>query len=246
MTGIINYNMGNIHSVQRMLDRLGVEHRVSTTADEIVFLDIEASRAGRLIDPEFIRSIGEEANMPFSVGGGIQTLEDIRNIIRFGAERVIIGAKAVNDPDFIREASEEFGSSTITVFIDVKQKLFSGKKVFYHNGKTISRYTTVEFAKLMEEKGAGELIVQSIDQDGTMDGYDLDLLKNISIAVKIPVVALGGAGKMDDLRTANNTCHLSGLASGSLFVFKDQYKGVLINYPENKKAVFEYWTNSYI
>jgi len=208
-------------------------------ADELVFLDIEASRKNRLISLDFVKNVGEEANMPFAVGGGIRTIENIREIINAGAEKVIINTFAAQNPEFIREASETFGSSTIVVCIDVKRKLFKGARTWILGGSKSTLYTPLEFARLMEQKGAGELIVQSIEKDGMMDGYDIELIKSISTAVTIPVIALGGAGTEEDLIEAYRNGYANGLAGGSLFVYQSQKRGVLINYPEKDKLIFE-------
>ena len=201
-------------------------------ADELIFLDIEASKNNRLIPIQFVKDVGAEANMPFSVGGGIRTLSDIREIIGAGAERVVINSAAIEDPTFVQRASQEFGTSTITVCLDVKKKLFSGHRVWSHGGKRAAKFRPLEFAQLMEEMGAGELVVQSITQDGAMSGYDVELTSEISKSVKIPVVALGGAGNLDHLKTAYTEGHASGLAAGSIFVYHGPKRGVLINYPE--------------
>ncbi len=201
-------------------------------ADELVFLDINASAENRLIDSEFVSQVGEEANMPFSVGGGIRSLEDIRTLIHAGAERVIINAEAIARPDFIREAADEFGSSTITVCMDVKKKLFGGQVVWTNNGKKGTSLSPVDYAKQIEALGAGEIIVQSIEKDGAMTGYDLPLIRSISEAVTIPVTALGGAGSKDDLEKAHKEAFANGLAAGSLFVFHGKNRGVLITYPK--------------
>ncbi len=201
-------------------------------ADELVFLDINASAENRLIDSEFVSQVGEEANMPFSVGGGIRSLEDIRTLIHAGAERVIINAEAIARPDFIREAADEFGSSTITVCMDVKKKLFGGQVVWTNNGKKGTSLSPVDYAKQIEALGAGEIIVQSIEKDGAMTGYDLPLIRSISEAVTIPVTALGGAGSTDDLEKAHKEAFANGLAAGSLFVFHGKNRGVLITYPK--------------
>ncbi len=206
--------------------------------DELVFLDIDASVQNRQVSLEFVKDVGEEANMPFSVGGGIKTIDDIRKIIKSGAERVIIGTTAVQNPDFIYEASQEFGSSTITVCIDVKRKILGGYQVNYLNGKKNSGLSPYEFAQIMQEKGAGEIIIQSIDKDGTMQGYDIDLIKKISTSVTIPVVALGGAGNIDHLKEAYVSAGATGLAAGSLFVYHGAKRGVLINYPERSELPF--------
>ncbi len=207
-------------------------------ADEIVFLDIDASKNKTRIDINFVKEVGEEANMPFTVGGGIRSIDTIRTIISAGAERVIIGNYALENPDFIKEAANTFGSSTIAVCIDVKKNLFGKQKVYSLNGKKSWDYTPIHFAKLMEEKGAGELVVQSIDLDGSMTGYDLELIKAIAEEVKIPVIALGGAGSVKHLDEAFKQGYASGVAAGSLFVYQNKSKGVLINYPENLKELF--------
>ena len=207
-------------------------------ADELVFLDIEASKNDRLISLDFVREVGEEAFMPFSVGGGIRSVDDIKSILAAGAEKVIIGTRAGLEPGFIREASERFGSSTIVVCIDVKKKLFYGDRAWVLNGSSSTRYTPLEFARLMEENGAGELIVQSIEHDGTMNGYDIDLIRTISTAVDVPVIALGGAGRKEHLTEAFRDGTANALAAGSLFVYQDERRGVLINYPEKGELMF--------
>jgi len=207
-------------------------------ADELVFLDIEATKEKRTISTELVVQVGEEANMPFAVGGGIRNLDEIQNIISKGAEKVIINTYAVENPKFIREASDNFGSSTIVVCIDVKKKFFSGNVVWSNSGSKSSKYSPKDFAKLIEENGAGEIIIQSIDKDGTMCGYDLDLIKEISTAVTIPVVALGGAGNLDHMIEAYKKGFASALAAGSFFVFQGPKKGVLINYIENSDLSF--------
>jgi len=207
--------------------------------DELVFLDIEASREKRLISMDFVKNVGEEANMPFAVGGGIRSLEDIRQIISAGAEKVIIGSYAVENPEFIREAASTFGSSTITVCIDVKKKLFGGNVIWTLNGSKAASFKPVEFAQLMQKNGAGELIVQSIDKDGTMSGYDIELIRSVSEAVTIPVIALGGAANVNDLKKARTEGFANGLAGGSMFVYQGTKRGVLISYPEKGELRFD-------
>jgi cyclase len=206
----------------------------SMKADELVFLDINATKENRNVDLELIRHVGEEADMPFAVGGGIKSLEDIQLLIAAGAEKVILGTIAGERPEFVREASDRFGSSTIAVCIDVKRTLLGKLKVWIKNGKESIPYNPIAFAQLMEEMGAGELIVQSIDRDGTMKGYDIPLIESISSAVHIPIVALGGAGSIQNLKLAAESCPINGLAAGSLFVYQGSKKGVLINYPERQ------------
>lgn len=209
-------------------------------ADELVFLDISATRNKRTISYDMVKNIGEEANMPFCVGGGIRELTQIKEIISSGAEKVIIGSYAVENPGFIKKASNEFGSSTITVCIDVKKKLFGKEQVWTLNGSKPTGFDPLNFAQLMEKNGAGEIIVQSIEQDGKMNGYNLKLTKHISENLSIPTIALGGAGKLEDLKKAFIEAGATGLAAGSLFVYYGQNKGVLINYPEKKDIQFLY------
>lgn len=208
-------------------------------ADELIFLDIEASKRARLIPLDFVRKVGEEAGMPFAVGGGIRSVEDIRAVLRAGAERVVIGSRAGESPEFIREASKTFGSSTITVCIDVKKSFFGGLRCRILNGRRATGCDPIEFARLMENNGAGEIMIQSIDRDGTMSGYDIDLISSVSAAVTLPVVALGGAGRVNDLFAAYHDGHASALAAGSLFVYQSSKRGVLINYPNKAELVFE-------
>ena len=171
-------------------------------ADELVFLDISATKNNRAISLDLIKDIGEEANMPFCVGGGIRELSQIQDIISAGAEKVIIGSYAVVNPDFVKQAASEFGSSTITVCIDVKKKFLGKEQVWTVNGSKVSGFDPLSFAQLMEKNGAGEIIVQSIEHDGMMEGYDLALTKSIADTINIPTVALGGAGNINDLKKA--------------------------------------------
>lgn len=207
-------------------------------ADELVFLDILATKEKRLISLDFVKNVGEEANMPFAVGGGINKIEHIHSIISAGAEKVIINSYAAENPDFIKEAAASFGTSTIVVCMDVKKKLLGGLKTWVMNGSRSTKYNPVEFAQLMEKNGAGEIIIQSIEKDGAMDGYDIELIKSISEAVTIPVVALGGAGNITHLKEAFDKGYANGLAAGSMFIYQSKKRGVLINYPEKKELLF--------
>ncbi|GAB2529010.1 AglZ/HisF2 family acetamidino modification protein [Rufibacter soli] len=207
-------------------------------ADELVFLDISATRSKRTIPFELIKSIAEEAVMPFSVGGGIKELSQIKDILSAGVEKVVIGNYAVENPNFIKLASNEFGSSSISVCMDVKRTFFGGEKVWRLNGTKVSSFEPIKFAQLMAEFGAGEIIIQSILKDGQMKGYDFDLIKRVSEKVTIPTVALGGAGSMNDLKRAYLESYAVGLAAGSLFVYYGSSNGVLINYPDRKDFIF--------
>jgi imidazole glycerol-phosphate synthase subunit HisF len=204
-------------------------------ADELVFLDINASRENRCIPFEFVHRVGDEANMPFAVGGGINSIENIRSILNYGAEKVIINSASHEDPDFIRRAADSFGSSTISVCIDVKKRLLGKEKIYIPGSGKYSNEDPVSFAQKMEEHGAGEIIIQSVDKDGTYEGYDLELTRKISESVTIPVIALGGAGNFSHFRDAVNTGMASAVAAGSIFVYHGPRKAVLISYPSKQE-----------
>jgi len=204
-------------------------------ADELVFLDILASKENRTIPVEFVRQVGDEANMPFAVGGGIKTLTAIEDVIKAGAEKVIINTYGIQNPDFIKEASENFGSSTIVVSIDVKKNIFRKERVYVYGGSKISSYGALDLAKLLEEKGAGEIFLTSIDKEGTMSGYDFELIKRIASNVSIPVIAHGGAGTLYDLKKAVKESYASAVAAGSMFVYHGPRNAVLINYPTQEE-----------
>ncbi len=204
-------------------------------ADELIFLDILATRENRTISLDFVKNVGEEANMPFAVGGGINSISQIRDILNAGAEKVVINTAAVQNPDFIRQASETFGSSTISVCIDVKKKLFGSEQTWIIAGSKSSGKSPVGIALEMEKQGAGELIIQSIEKDGMMQGYDIPLIRKISEAVTIPVVAVGGAGSTDDFKKAIDEGFASAVAAGSIFVYHGPRNAVLVNYPSQQQ-----------
>jgi|SRR5580765_2650966 len=206
-------------------------------ADELIILDIEASKEGRVISIELVNAVAEETTMPLSVGGGIHSLDVIGSMVEAGVEKVVIGTHAAEDPTFIKQASNEFGSSTISVCVDAKKDPNGQYAVSIFGGGRMTHYGPVEFARLMESNGAGELIIQSVDRDGRMDGYDIDLINAVSSSVSIPVVALGGAGKEMDLTRAITLGHASAAAAGSLFVYQSRQRGVLINYPADKSLL---------
>ena len=209
-------------------------------ADELIFMDINAAKNNNCIQYELIKKIGHEAYMPFTVGGGITSILSIKEILNAGAEKVAINSHALYNPEFIREASDKFGSSTITVVMDVKSNIFKNKYVFDHVKNKLTNINPVEYALLSEKMGAGEIVVNSVDKDGLMNGFDVELIKKISDVVNIPVIALGGAGNLNDLKNAVVEGHASAVAAGSLFVYHGPRKAVLINYPTKKdlKLIF--------
>jgi len=178
-----------------------------------------------------VHKVGDEANMPFAVGGGIKTIQDIRSILENGAEKVVINTAAFENPEFIKEAVDAFGSSTIVICIDVKKDFLGNYYLVYKQGKKKSKENVVEFAHKMQEYGAGEIVIQSVDRDGTYEGYDFNLIKSVSETISIPIVALGGAKDYSDFIRAINYSFASAVAAGSLFVYHGPRKAVLINYP---------------
>ena len=206
-------------------------------ADEIIVLDIDATREKRAISPRLVKDIGNEANMPLAVGGGIRSLPQIRELLAMGTEKVVIGTKAIEDVEFVREASRHFGSSTIVACIDVRRSLLGAPRVCSRGMSLRLHDAPVALARRLEASGVGEIIVQSIDRDGTLSGYDLELIRSVSDAVSVPVVALGGAGSVHHLSKAYVEGHASAVAAGSLFVFHGRRQGVLINYPERAELL---------
>ena len=206
-------------------------------ADELVFLDITASKEGRPISTELVKNIGDEAFMPFAVGGGITELKQIEELLKAGAEKVVLNTASLKKPRLITEASEFFGNQSIVVSIDVKKNIFNKKTVWINDGKQNTKLDPISHAKAVEQLGAGEIIINSIDNDGVMEGYDIELIKSISNAVSIPVVACGGAGGLDDLKDAYQYGKASALAAGSMFVFHGPRRAVLINYPEKNELL---------
>lgn len=199
--------------------------------DELVFLDIDATKDKKAPPYELIQDIATECFMPFCYGGGITTIEQIRRIIASGAEKVAINTAAFQNPEFIQEATRVFGSSTIVVSIDYKKTLFGKQQVYVYGGRKSTGKTPVEYAKEMENLGAGELLLNGIDQDGTMRGYDIEMLRQVTDAVSIPVIACGGAGTTNDFKRAFREGNASAAAAGSVFVFHGKKRGVLISYP---------------
>lgn len=203
-------------------------------ADELIFLDITAANEGRTILPGLVKEIGDEAFMPFAVGGGIHSLEDVRLLLQAGAEKVVVNTCAVHYPHIIKEISENFGSQSLIISMDVKKNISGKYKVVINSGKKSTNILPLEHAENMAASGAGEILINSIDRDGTMEGYDLQLTRLISEAVDIPVIACGGAGSLEDLAAAVNKGGASAAAAGSMFVYHGPRKAVLINYPEKK------------
>jgi cyclase len=210
--------------------------------DEIVILDIDATREKRPPDMRRIKEIAGEAFIPLAYGGGITTLDEISELFYTGVEKIIVNNSAVQKPQLITDAAKLVGSQSIVVSIDVKKNLFGKYKVYTRNGNDNTGEDPVEFAKKMQDLGAGELFLHAIDRDGTYSGYDLEIIKKVSQAVSIPVIACGGAGAIDDFRQAAEQ-GASAVAAGSFFVFQRPHNAVLISYPsqnELKSRLYAY------
>ncbi|MCB1856787.1 MAG: imidazole glycerol phosphate synthase subunit HisF [Gammaproteobacteria bacterium] len=199
--------------------------------DELIFLDIEASPARRGPDFNVIGEIASECFMPLTYGGGIRTIDDMRQVFALGVEKICLNTAAFTNPKLIEEAVRRFGSQSVLVSLDVRKGLFGGYQTYYYSGSKKTGMDPVAAAVKLEQLGVGELIVNSIDRDGTMSGYDLGLLSSVSSAVGIPVIALGGAGSIDHFSGAVNQAGVSAVAAGSFFVFHGKHRAVLISYP---------------
>jgi len=178
-----------------------------------------------------LANITSECFMPLGYGGGIKGMEDIRRLLSIGIEKIILNTSAVENPSLIRAAADHAGSSSVVVSMDVKKNFLGKYEIFTRSGKKGTGLDPVKYAVEMEKLGAGELFINSIDRDGTMQGYDVDLIKRVTDVSSIPVVACGGAGKLQDLADAINIGGASAAAAGSLFVFQGPLRGVLISYP---------------
>jgi imidazole glycerol-phosphate synthase subunit HisF len=198
--------------------------------DELVLLDITASLEGRGPNFKLLTEVATECFMPFGYGGGVTTLGQIAQLLSLGVEKVVLNSAVAARPALVEEAAKRFGSSTIVVSIDVKRVFLRGARVMTRSGTTNTGEDPVAYARRMEALGAGELLLTSIDHEGTMGGYDVDLIHRVTHAVGIPVVAAGGAGSSADLRKAVDA-GASAAAAGSIFVFQGPHRGILISFP---------------
>ncbi len=204
-------------------------------AHEIAILDITATAEGRSPNFDYLQDIASEAYMPLAYGGGVRTLEDIRKVFSIGFEKVIINNASISDPGLIEKASQQFGSQSVVVSIDAKRSLLGKYEVFVQNGKMGAKRTPAQHAKEMEARGAGEILITSIDNEGTMSGYDLELIKGVTSVVDVPVLANGGAGELKHFEQSVKQGGASGVVAGSMFVFHGKHRGVLISFPEENQ-----------
>lgn len=202
--------------------------------DEIVVMDISAAAEKRSPNIAAIKEIASEAFMPLAYGGGITTVAEIQELIASGVEKVILNTAAFKNPILLTQAAAFVGSQSIVVAIDVKKTIWGKLKVFTNNGTKNTNRDPVEYSILMQQAGAGELLVNSIDRDGTFEGYDLELIEAVSKSVSIPIIASGGASNIEDFKKAVDA-GASAVAAGSLFVFQRPHRAVLISYPDQKE-----------
>ncbi len=198
--------------------------------DELMVLDIDATRERRDPDYTLIRNLAAECRMPLAYGGGVHTVEQFERLVSLGVEKVSVSAAAVADPGLIERAAARVGRQSVVAVLDVRRK-GKGWEVFTHNGSRATGLDAVAFAQKAESLGAGEIVVNSIDRDGQMKGYDLELVRAVRAAVTRPLTVLGGAGTLADIGGLVREFGIVGAAAGSLFVFKGVYRAVLINYP---------------
>lgn len=199
--------------------------------DELMVLDIDATRQGREPDYTLIGNLAAECRMPLAYGGGVHSVEQFQRLIGLGVEKVAVSAAATNDLGLVSAAAERVGRQSVVVVMDVRRQ-GAGWKLFTHNGTRATGLDVADFARRAEAAGAGEIVVNSIDNDGQMKGYDLDLARAVRAATSRPLTVLGGAGKLADVQGLVREFGTIGAAAGSLFVFKGVYRAVLISYPQ--------------
>ena len=199
--------------------------------DELILLDISATANNRDPDYSLIQDVASEAFMPIAYGGGINSVSQIEKLFRLGIEKIIINSSFSKTPDLLKQCSRLAGAQSVVVSIDVRKNFLGRYEVVTHNGTTKTGYDPISYAKQAEELGAGELFVTAVDREGTGKGYDIELFRQISLAVNIPVVAHGGAASLLDLRNVAQASSVTGVAAGTLFTFHGKHKAVLLTYP---------------
>ncbi|TKF11031.1 AglZ/HisF2 family acetamidino modification protein [Enterovibrio norvegicus] len=210
-------------------------------ADELMIVDIDATVKGKEPDYQSIENWAAECRMPLCYGGGVKNVEQALKILSLGIEKVALSSAVIERPELIKEIASRVGNQSVVAVLDVKKKLFSGYKVYTHNGNKSTTVDLFSLIKEFEKQGVGEVIINNIDADGTMAGYDTNLLEKLRSKVKVPLTYLGGAGSHQDLKNIIDRHSPIGIAAGSLFVFKGKYRAVLINYPnlEEKNLLFK-------
>ena len=205
-------------------------------ADELVFLDITASSDRRNIVAEMVRRVADAINIPFTVGGGLRNVDDIQEILRCGADKVSLNTAAIDSPELVQKAAERFGSQCIVIAIDARREN-GGVKVYTQGGRVRTDRDAVEWAKAVADLGAGEILLTSMDADGTKNGYDLDLTRNVAEAVRIPVIASGGAGSLEHLYRGLTEAGASAVLAASIFHFREATIGQAKSYLRERGVV---------
>jgi cyclase len=209
--------------------------------DELAFFDIDATAFNKEPDFILIEKLANQSRMPLCYGGGVKTVEQAQKIFGLGIEKIALSSAVIQNPHLVTQIADRVGSQSVIVVLDIKKKLLGGYEIYTHNGKKSTGINPIKFAKELEMLGAGEIIINSIDQDGVMKGYDMNLIDKIAETISIPLTVLGGAGSLSDLEKVIEKHGVIGVAAGSLFVFKGPYKAVLINYPTKieKNKIFK-------
>lgn len=200
--------------------------------DELLVVDIDATVKGTEPDYRLIEALAVESRMPLCYGGGVRTVQQAARIVQLGVEKIAVSAAAIADPSLVGRLAEPLGRQSVVVVLDVRRDATGAPIVFTHNGTRPTGRTAIELAQALEEAGAGEILVNSIDRDGQLQGYDLELAAAVRAAVQVPVTVLGGAGKFPDFEALVQRCGIVGAAAGSYFVFKGVHRAVLISYPD--------------
>jgi cyclase len=203
--------------------------------DELIFLDIYSTVSKKKVQLDLLARVATECFMPFAYGGGLHCIDDIRRVFEIGAEKIVLNTAVIKEPNLLMKASDIYGNQSIVASIDVKKNIFGKYRTYILGGRLSTGLDPIEHAVSAEAAGAGEIFLNSINRDGLMGGYDINLIKAVSDAVSIPVIACGGAGKESDFAAAVQKGNASAVAAGSMFVFHGKHRAVLINFPSQEK-----------
>ena len=209
--------------------------------DELAIFDIDASILGYEPNYSLIEKLANQSRMPICYGGGVSTVKQAQKIFNLGVEKIALSSSIIQNPALISEISEKVGSQSVIAVLDIKKKLFGGYEIHTHNGKNATGMSPFKFAKIFQELGAGEIVINSIDNDGMMNGFDMDLIAKVRDVINVPLTVLGGAGSLEHIEKVILKNGIIGVAAGSLFVYRGIYKAVLISYPskEEKNSIFK-------
>ena len=203
--------------------------------DELIFLDVDATKLKREPNLDLLKNIASECFMPLAYGGGISSVKNAEDVINVGIEKIVLNSSALVNPTLINELSKVLGSQSVVVAVDVKNTIFGDYIIFSHSSKKRANYNLLEYIKMIQDLGAGEIFINSVNRDGMMTGYDIELIKLILDQAEVPLVFCGGASSLDDFIEVSKINKYVGLAAGSIFVFKGTHRAVLINYPDLDK-----------